>query len=439
MTEDPHQTHRKTKRNIAWLGAAVVAGLAGIGALSSHAADVSASNVVEQLQQQLDSGSVKLAYGEQGQGYLPALLKALRVPESSQLLVFSASSFQFDLINQNTPRALYYQDNVQLGSVPNGRVIELMTEDKNGSVAFYTLDVAKTDKPRFVRRTGECSICHAFSSRWASGMMVADSDTGPGGKLLNLDTARPFRLTDDRTPFENRYGGWYVTGTTGTMQHRGNVTLDVANPLAVPAGGLNLASLGNRVNTSRYLQPGSDIVSLLTLEHQSGFVNLITQINAQYRGLNNRDVKPELRATQADIDTSVRDLVAYMTFADAVPLPSPVTGSSAFTKEFPLQGPRDRAGRSLRDFDLDRTLFRYPLSYMVYSQAFDSLDPRAKALVLRRLYDVLRGADKSASAKLDPAKGAAAINILAATKPGLPDYWKPIEEPGGPKIKETSR
>ncbi len=438
MTKEPN--HRKMTGKIAcWARpATIVAGLAGIGALSSHAADISASNVVEQLQQQLDSGSVKLAYGEQG--YLPSLLKALHVPESSQLLVFSASSFQFDLINQNTPRALYYQDNVALGSVPNGRVIELMTEDKNGGVAFYTLDMAKTDKPHFVRRTGECSICHAFSSRWASGMMVADSDTGPGGKLMNIDTARPFRLTDDRTPFENRYGGWYVTGTTGAMKHRGNVTLDAANPVAVPAGGLNLTSLAGRVNTSRYLQSGSDIVSLLTLEHQSGFVNLITQINAQYRGLDNHDVKPELRATQDDIDTSIKDLVAYMTFADAVPLPSPVTGSSTFTKDFAAQGPRDRLGRSLRDFDLSAALFRYPLSYMVYSQAFDSLNPRAKDVVLHRLYDVLHGAAKSEpAAKLNPAKAAAAINILAATKPGLPDYWKTVEEPSGAKTKEASR
>ena len=234
------------------------------------------TNVIENLQHEIDSGAVKLSYDERGGGYLRALLKALKVPESSQVLVFAADSFQFSLINPKTPRALYYQDNVALGSVPGGKVLEILTSDAKGRVAFYTLDTGKADKPRFVQRGGECIICHGFSSRWASGMMVADADTGPSGALLNLDTARPFRLTDDRTPFENRYGGWYVTGQTGAMKHRGNVTLDSANPLAVPAGGLNVMSLKGKAEIERYLQPGSDIVSLLTLEHQSGFVNLIT-------------------------------------------------------------------------------------------------------------------------------------------------------------------
>jgi hypothetical protein len=246
-------------------------------------------------------------------------------------------------------------------------------------------------------------------------MMVANMDTGPDGKPLNLDPAHLFPLTDQRTPFENRYGGWYVTGQTGAMHHRGNVTLDPADPLTVPPGGLNLAGITDRIAATRYLEPGSDIVSLLTLEHQSGFVNLVTRINAQYHGLDNSQVKPALRATRQDIDSSIAELADYMTFAREVKLPSPVKGSADFTREFEARGPRDGQGRSLRQFDLATRLFRYPLSYMIYSQSFDNLNPAAKARLWPLLYDALQ--KKGAG-------GLAAISIVAATKPDAPPSWK---------------
>lgn len=384
--------------------------------LAVQAQDKPPSNDIEALQRALDAGTASLAYAEDGHGYVPALLAAFHIPRDSQLLVFSASSLQFDRIGPKTPRALYYQDNVALGTVLDGKLIEVMAADRDSGVAFYTLDVAKTDHPRFERKGGECIICHGFASRWASGMMVANMSTGPDGKPINLDPMHIFNLTDHRTPFEERYGGWYVTGQTGAMQHRGNVTLDPTDPLTLPPGGLNLASISNRIAASRYLEAGSDIVSLLTLEHQSGFVNLVTKINAQVRGLNNLQIKPELRATQDDIDASITELAAYMTFADAVPLPSPVSGSSNFTKDFAAEGPRDGQGRSLREFDLKTRLFRYPLSYMIYSQAFDNLNPAARERVWRLVYDSLshQGAD-----------GAAAIAIAAATASNIPAFWKP--------------
>ncbi len=403
--------------------------LTGITAHASQADDLTVTNIVEEYQRQLDAGTAKLAYADSGQGYLPDLLRAFHIPRGSQLLVFSASSLQFDRINQKTPRALYYQDNVSVGSVQGGRLIEILTADKESGVAFYTLDVAKADKPKFIRRTNECITCHGYTSHWAPGMMVANFSTGLNGQPLYLDPSHPFWLTDDRTPFEDRYGGWYVTGNTGTMQHRGNVTLDLANPSEVPVGGLNIANLSDRIDTARYLEPGSDIVSLLTLEHQAGFVNLITRINSQYRGLDNPELAPALQATKQDIDTSIEELVAYMTFVDEVPLPSPVKGSSSFAEVFAGQGPHDVQGRSLRHFDLTTHVFRYPLSYMIHSQAFENLTPRAKERVLRRLYAVLSGADKAGRyADVSVRGGLAAINILSATKAGLPDFWKPIAE-----------
>jgi hypothetical protein len=79
---------------------------------------------------------------------------------------------------------------------------------------------------------------------------------------------------------------------------------------------------------------------------------------------------------------------------------------------------RDGQGRSLRDFDLETRVFRYPLSYLVYSAAFDALPQGAREMVYERFAAVLRGEDRSEPfARLSDGDRAAILAILAATKP----------------------
>jgi hypothetical protein len=59
------------------------------------------------------------------------------------------------------------------------------------------------------------------------------------------------------------------------------------------------------------------------------------------------------------------------------------------------EGVRDSKGRSLRDFDLRSRIFRYPCSYLIYSESFDSLPEPAKSYVYHRLLEVLSGQDQS--------------------------------------------
>ena len=80
-----------------------------------------------------------------------------------------------------------------------------------------------------------------------------------------------------------------------------------------------------------------------------------------------------------------------MLFVEEPALTDPVKGVSAFTETFPARGPRDKKGRSLRDFDLKTRLFRYPLSYMIYGNLFDGMPPQIQERVYRRLYDILTG------------------------------------------------
>jgi hypothetical protein len=101
-----------------------------------------------------------------------------------------------------------------------------------------------------------------------------------------------------------------------------------------------------------------------------------------------------------------------MLFADESLLKEPVAGVSSFAKTFSELGPRDKLGRSLRDFDLRTRLFKYPLSYMIYSDAFDGLPELARARVYQRVYDVLSGKDQSDTYKR-----------LSETKKDLPAYW----------------
>jgi hypothetical protein len=102
-----------------------------------------------------------------------------------------------------------------------------------------------------------------------------------------------------------------------------------------------------------------------------------------------------------------------------------VKGDSAFAEEFAARGIRDPQGRSLRDFDLQTRIFRYPCSYLIYSDAFDSLPAPAKEYVYRRLLDVLTGHDQSPDfARLTATDRKAVLEILLATKPALREAWK---------------
>jgi hypothetical protein len=232
-------------------------------------------------------------------------------------------------------------------------------------------------------------------------------------------------VVDSRTPLQDRWGGWYVTGTAGRLQHRGNAV--ASNPDQPEEldflGTQNLTSLDKILDTTQYLEPTSDLVALMTIEHQTRVTNLLTRLGwetriAAYEG--------KLETFRKDrLDMLVEQLVSYMLFAGEAKMTDPIAGVSTFTKTFTARGPRDKQGRSLRDFDLQTRLFRYPLSYMIYSESFDELPEIAKARVFERLYDVLTGKDRSETySKLSAGDRRAIFEIVRDTKPNLPAYWK---------------
>ena len=121
------------------------------------------NNVVAKLEERIASGEVTLEY-EADRGYLRSLLRALNVPESSQVLVFSKTSMQRERIAPKTPRAVYFNDDVMIGFCLRGRVLEISAADADLGTVFYTLDQSQGESPAPLRQTESCLLCHSSSS-----------------------------------------------------------------------------------------------------------------------------------------------------------------------------------------------------------------------------------------------------------------------------------
>ena len=388
----------------------------------------SGDNRVSQLMAELQSGKKTLKH-EPGIGYLRSLLAELQVPESSQTLVFSKTSLQRQRISPATPRALYFSDDTYVGFCRDGDVLEVSAVDKELGAMFYTLDQADPKTPRITRQTDNCLICHGSSStKGIPGYVIRSvySDTA-GFPILSSGTYR----TDQSSPLNQRWGGWYVTGTHGNQRHLGNLVVrDKRKPEQVDnTAGQNVTDLSKHFDTSGYLTPHSDIVALMVLEHQADAHNYITQANLatrqalHYEQAFNRELgKPadeHWDSVKSRIKSACEPLVEYLLFCDETPLTHKIEGTSPFAAEFQQQGPRDSQGRSLRDLDLTRRMFKYPCSYLVHSPSFSALPKEAKDYVFLRLREVLSGGDQGDSFKhLSKDDRRTIHEILVETLPG---------------------
>jgi hypothetical protein len=392
-------------------------------------------NRVSELIARVKAGEVKLQR-EEHFGYLRSLLKALDVPTESQMLVFSKTSLQRHRIAPRTPRALYFTDDVYVGFCQQGDVLEISAVDPQLGTVFYTLDQDSLQPIRLRRQTDNCLICHGSSqTKEIPGHVVRSVFSDAAGlPILSSGTYR----VDQTTPLEKRWGGWYVTGTHGDQKHLGNLIVrDRVDPDEVDnSAGLNQACLDDRLDTSKYLTPHSDIVALMVLEHQTDAQNYITRANfltrqaMHHQQALNRELKEpadhEWESTKSRIKSAGEPLVEYLLFSGEAKLTAPIRGTAGFAEQFAQRGPRDRQGRSLRDFDLQTRLFKYPCSYLVYTPSFAALPREVKDYVFRRMREVVSGRDLSDKFKHLSAVDRAAIGqILSDT---LPDWASGLGE-----------
>ncbi|HZR23620.1 MAG TPA: hypothetical protein VFA59_08545, partial [Vicinamibacterales bacterium] len=256
-------------------------------------------------------------------------------------------------------------------------------DPKLGAV-FYTLTQQPSGHPTFERQTHTCLQCHDSSSSTGGvpGFIMRSVVTDRYGYPVLADTG----ATTDQTPMEKRWGGWYVTGTLGNPPHMGNVFVpklahEIGNVQSYLAQNRlvsthDVTSLKDRFDVDPYLVPHSDAVALLVLAHQTSVHNLITLAGYEARIAGQLDARAK----------GVADRLANaMLLAKQAPLPAPVTGTSNFAAEFQAMGPKDAQGRSLRDLDLRDRVFKYPLSYLIYSESFNALPDSVKQYVYGRI------------------------------------------------------
>ena len=398
-------------------------------------ASTAPTDAVSRLQRDLDEGRTTLEFDPK-HGYLPSVLSHLHVPVSSQGLVFSRTSLQVDHIAPWAPRAVYFNDDVYVGWVQGGPIMEVADADPKLGGVFYTLEQQPGEHPKFERQTSTCLQCHDSSSITGGvpGFILRSVFPDRYGYVITPIGEGP---TTDRTPIDQRWGGWYVTGTLGGQPNMGNtfaplLAHDVDNvkrtlAAAREASTGDVTDLKGRVSTKPYLSASSDAVALMVLAHQSHVHNLITIANyeerkAAYDRQLLRQSSSDSAAADDQLDLRVRTaaerLLRGLLFAKEAPLAGPIAGTSSFASDFEALGPRDHRGRSLRDFDLKARLFRYPLSYLIYSESFNALPAPVKGYVYRRLREVLTGADTSEDfAGLSASDREAILQILDDTKP----------------------
>lgn len=363
---------------------------------------------------------------------LAALLRELDVPISSQLLVFSRTSLQRTRIRPDHPRAIYFNDSCYVGWVPGG-LIEVTAIDPELGPVFYAFSpaAAARGRPAF-EREADCLRCHGGTFVRDVPAVFARSvfPAADGEPLLRQGTV----VVDYRTPFAERWGGWYVTGRHGLALHRGNQTAREEGDALVfdPAAGANVTDLAGRLDLSAYPVRTSDIVALLVFEHQLAVQNAITragfatrrmidyQRNLQRAFHEPESDEPSYDSVRSVVSGAAREVVDALLAHGEATLPDGVAGDPAFSAAFEAAGPRTASGASLRELALaGGRVFRNRCSPLIYSEAFLGLP----VPLLRGIYKTLHAALESPEGAeryrhLDAAERARLTVILRETHAG---------------------
>lgn len=298
---------------------------------------------------------------------LASLLRALDIPDSSQLLVYSATSIQSERINPRNPRGLYFNEDTFVGYVPGGR-LEVASLDPEAGMVFYIFDRLTTAAvPRFVR-SDRCMNCHADTPSFRRPGLVVHSVavTWDGS---SQETYR-YDEMGHTVPLDVRFGGWHLTGGHGLARTHANLIGDLTpNGLVTEPN-----PPGKNFDLRRYPRPTSDILVHLVHEHQVGFVNRVVQ--SVYLARENPTVE--------QLDAFADDFTAYILFDREAPLPAGgVRGDPDFVRDFRARDPA--RGPSLRDFDLRERIFKHRASFMVETPVWSLVPDPIRTRVLARL------------------------------------------------------
>jgi hypothetical protein len=386
---------------------------------------------VQQGEARLDATNAKT--------FLASVLRELKIPVESQVLVFSKTSLQNSHISPRTPRAVYFNEECYVGWVQGAHgVLELIGMDGERGPQFYTLTIpsGQDEKPE-LGRSEQCFSCHEGSrTNNVKGMLVRSVYTDASGQPQLQDGSF---LSTHESPLHERWGGWYVTGRHGKDLHMGNITVTVDENSRTRdirldrKAGANVVDLSPYIDVRAYLTGSSDLVALMVLEHQCTMHNLLTAANEQCRQAMLRQHEFQKAFGEKVTDTPqgsalgvfnshVDKLLHHLLFCGEYELKDDgVEGSVAFQDAFRANRRENAEGRSLKDFQLRTRLFKDRCSYMIYSASFDALPVQLKSMLYARLRSILNGTDASPDfAHLSASERGNILSILRETKKDFP-------------------
>tara|TARA_R110002096_G_scaffold238581_19_gene430232 strand:+ start:12763 stop:14025 length:1263 start_codon:yes stop_codon:yes gene_type:complete len=352
------------------------------------------------LKEDLQAGRLNLDTSSE-KAYLLSLLAELKIPVSTQMLVFSTTSLQLRLISPRSPRALYFNEDLYLGYVPGGK-IEIVSLDPQIGGIFYIFDIPRGNRPPVVERSSRCMNCHSDDdTRQVPGIVI--KSVIPGSRGGSLDSFRRSQ-TGHQIPWEDRFGGWHVTGKHGIEKHWGN-QIGQFSPEGIVTTEI---PPGTEFDWSVYPVKSSDILAHLLHEHQAGFVNRAVELQYRTRSYLQEGggrLQPERRE---QILEHSQALVRYLLFADETPFPSGgIDGAVELKEAFLATRRMTQEGLSLKDFNLETRMFQFRCSYMIYSSIFQGLPEGLRQQIYRLMV-----------AALDPEKAGPAYDYLPTQEKG---------------------
>lgn len=387
-------------------------------------------DAIKRLEKRVAAGEFRFEGGDRE--VARALLKELKIPESSQVLVFSKTSFQLNLIQPNTPRAIYFSEECYVGWCPGG-LMEVASVDPELGPVFYTFDphLPEGSKTAF-HRDADCLRCHGGTFvREIPAVFVRSVATDRAGQPI---FSQGSMVVDDTTAFSDRWAGWYVTGSGGPVRHRGNLLSrerDGALTIELDHGS-NRTALPDSVDATRYLSKGSDVVALMVLEHQCGTQNILTRAAhqcrriLQYQQNLQRDLKesvtegPTYDSARRVFDSCAQEVLDRLLFREAASLPEgALAGEHPFASDYTRLGVHTKNGTSLSELDLRQRLYKYRCSPLIHSESFRQLPSPLRERILTRLRTILeKPAEEPRYAHLEAGERRAIADILTETVPG---------------------
>ncbi|MBL9182149.1 MAG: hypothetical protein JNN17_08415 [Verrucomicrobiaceae bacterium] len=359
------------------------------------------------LLQAVESGRVKLDNTDL-RSLTQSVLQELKIPVSSQLLVFSGSASQGTRVNPRNPRAIYFNDECYVGIVPGG-LLEMIGVDAAAGATLYTFQKVGTKSPPTAIANDGCMGCHGGSdSGYAPGFFMRFCLPEMSGKMTGIINA----VEGHERPLEDRFGGWFVTSLDQRAFPSAGMVMKAG--VAVPT------RIGELFDPGLHLAQKSDILAHLLHEHQIGFHNRLIKALMSAHDNGQAEGARMLPSHEEDIDEVIR----YMLFRGEAPLPAGgVTGDPRYMEDFRRNRRPSRTGASLKDLDLKTRLLKYRCSYMIYTRPWLEMPAEVKAELITRLHRALQSPDDPLSDHLPEFERLQILRILRDTLPGLPDDW----------------